>query len=296
MFRSASLSLAALLVSTAAVAAPVTTSSTNFTGFTLGSVDGQGGWGVSNPAFDQAVVDDGANRVWRVSNAVVAGSFGDQPFAPRPGGIPADTVNDPDNSNPAVFAGEPSTGAANTRFFASFDIKTAVPTTQAGARITVSPDNGSGARMGFLAFRDTGSDIIIETSDPNATGGFSASQGIGTFAYGSWNTIGIELVANVGTFNDVVNYFLNGTLIHTASSWEAFYAVNQPTLHPLGVPVQTLLFRLAGTAAPSVQGGGFFIDNVITQVGEAAAVSEPASLALLGAGLLGAAALRRRRR
>ena len=46
------------------------------------------------------------------------------------------------------------------------------------------------------------------------------------------------------------------------SAWEQFYRNFQAALHPLGVPVQTLLFRLSGTPAPVAVGGGFYIDNL----------------------------------
>jgi hypothetical protein len=56
-------------------------------------------------------------------------------------------------------------------------------------------------------------------------------------------------------------------LVHTGTSWEQFYTNFQPLIHPLGVPVQTLLFALLGDAEPAVNGGGYFIDNVSNLVG-----------------------------
>ena len=53
------------------------------------------------------------------------GSFGDMPFAPRPGGIVNDSVNDPVNSNPEFFAGETSTTADHKEFFGEFKFKSA---------------------------------------------------------------------------------------------------------------------------------------------------------------------------
>jgi hypothetical protein len=283
------------LTSSLAIAAPITTVSTDFEGLSVGSVNGQGGWGVSNPAFDQSVVNDGGNKVLRVSNAVTAGTFDDQLFAPRPGGIPLNTVTNPTNGNPNVFAGESSTGAAYNRFFAKFDIKTAVASTQAGLRMTLSADNGYGARQGFMSLRDTGSEISIDTFDPVSSGGFGPLISIGSFGYGDWSHVGIEFVAVDGAINDTINYYLNDVLIHTASSWETYYVVNQSSIHPLGVPVQSLIFRLSGVAAPATSGAGYFIDNVsINLDNTATAVPEPASFALLGLGLM-ALGLRRRR-
>lgn len=136
---------------------------TDFDSFTVGiSVDGQGGWGASG-SWDEEVFDDAGNEVWRVSNASTAGSFGDMPFAPRPGGIVADAVTDPVNSNPGNFAGESSTGANHNGMRSEFDFISATGAPQAGLRITISPDNGQGARQGFVSIDDTGAGFDIVT-------------------------------------------------------------------------------------------------------------------------------------
>jgi hypothetical protein len=241
-------------------------SGTGFAGFTTGtSVDGQGGWG-STGTWDEEVVDDGTgNNVWRVSNATTAGSFGDMPFAPRPGGIPTDTVNDPVNSDPLFFAGEPSTGAAFNRFFGRFSFRSVTGAPQPGLIVTVSIDNGSGGRQSFVALIDTGSGIDIDTFDADRHGNFSGPITIASgLSYTAWHTVEMQAHFVQGPSNDKVKYLVNGKLVHVGPSWEQFYRNFQATLHPKGVPVQTLLFRLSGDAAPSVDGGGFFIDNVFT--------------------------------
>ncbi|MCL6504340.1 MAG: hypothetical protein K6T86_16795 [Pirellulales bacterium] len=264
--------------------------------FTLGSVNNQpvpspAGWGVSNPSFDQAVVAFGGGQVWRVSNAFASSTFGDQPFAPRPGGIPTDTVNNPTNSNPQFFAGESSTGAVSRYFYAQFDVRSATGAPQPGARITVSADNGQGGRQGFLAIRDNGATgLAIDTFDVDSSGNFIGPINIADdLSYTDWHTLAIEILFNDGVNNDVINYYLNGTLVHSNGSWEEFYRNFQLAQHPLGVPVQTLLFRISGSSVPSVQGGGFYIDNV--QVRNHM-IPEPATGLVLGTGLLGLAAWR----
>jgi len=94
-----------LFAVTCVISQAVPLSGTGFAGFMTGtSVDGQSGWS-STGIWDEEVVDDGTgNLVWRVSNAFTSGSFGNMPFAPRPGGIPTDSVNDPVNSEPLFFA------------------------------------------------------------------------------------------------------------------------------------------------------------------------------------------------
>ena len=247
---------------------------TDFEGFTTGvSIDGQDGWGVAGPpTFDESVEDDSGNTVWRVSNAVTSGAFGNQPFAPRPAGIVADTTVDPVNGDPDSFAGESSTGASSNRFFAQFDFASATGAAQPGLSITVSPDNGSGARHGFFDLQDTGSGLEIVTFDLDSSGDFIGPITIADgLSYTDFHTIGIEIIFNDGPNDDVVNYFLDGELIHTGPSWEQFYTNFQDAQHPLGVPVQSLLFRVSGTAEGSVDDDGFFIDNLSYEIGSSAA-------------------------
>ncbi|WP_411727951.1 hypothetical protein [Methyloglobulus sp.] len=247
-------------------AAPL--SGTGFSDFNTGvSVDGQGGWSSDNPAWDEEVVLDATNSnyVWRVSNAVTAGSFGDMPFAPRPGGIPDDTVNDPVNSDPLFFAGESSTMASFRQFLGEFSFRSVTGTAQTGLRITVSIDNGQGARQSFVAVTDTGFGIDVTTFDLDEDGNFLGPITIAQdLSYTDWHTIGMEAFFKDGTDNDRVKYFVDGKLVHQGPSWEQFYTNFQATLHPLGVPVQTLLFRLSGPAVPGVTGDGYYIDNVFT--------------------------------
>lgn len=272
------------LVVGSASAAPVTTSTTTFDTFTNGSVDAQGGWAVSNPAFDQAVTDLGSgNKALRLSNKVTAGSFGDMPFAPRPGGVPS-LPSDPTNSQPSFFAGESSTGANYNRFIGSFDFRSVSTSLDSGARITISPDNGAGGRQGFIALASTAAGVTVETFDVTAAGDFVLQPTLGTVAFASWHNLRYEIDFLDGAFNDVARIYLDNTLVSTIQSWESFYTVGQPALHPLGVPVQTLLFRLSGTAAPNAQ--GFYIDNVTVQL-DRLAVPEPGTLALVALALAG---------
>jgi len=288
---------AGLALAAAAVgAAPVTTITSDFTGFVAGTVNGQGGWGVSNAAFDQEVVNiGGANgNVLRLSNKVTAGSFGDMPFAPRPGGTTMTAAN-PTNSAPQFFAGETSTGAAYNRYIGSFDFRSVVTAAASdiGARITISPDNGQGGRQGFIALENTAAGVSVSTFDINAGGGFVGPATLATVAGGGWNTLRYEIDFFDGAFNDVANIFLNNTLVSTINSWESFYAVNQPAQHPNGVPVQTWLFRLSGTAVPNAQ--GFYIDNVSVQLDNRSnAVPTPATSLLAGLALAAMFVVRRR--
>jgi hypothetical protein len=199
-----------------AVAAPVTTHSTDFEEFSLGSVNGQGGWGVTGP-FDQEVVDLAGNRVLRLSNRYTSGSFIDQTFAPRPGGTGM-TPADPVNSKPGFFAGETSTRATYNRFIGSFDIRSvATGDTDRGARITASPDNGQGARQGFLAFENIETGVAVETVEYDAQGKFTFKP-LTTINFGVWARIRYEIDFIDGPFNDVARIYINDTLVKTLPS------------------------------------------------------------------------------
>lgn len=254
---------------------------TDFEGFSTDTtVDGQDGWTVVGN-FDEKVVDDGSgNIVWRVSNAVTSGAFGNQPFAPCPGGVPSDIDLDGaieanngtgdmeavDNS-PDSFAGETSTEAVFARFFAEFNFTAATASAQPGLSITVSADNWAGARQSFIDIEDNGNGLNIISFDVNRNGRFGGpitiAQGL---SYADWHTFAVEVVFREGDANDIVRYFVDGKLVHTNGSWEQFYQAFQASLHPDGVPVQTLLFRLSGADAPGLNGDGLYVDNVFTAV------------------------------
>ncbi len=271
-------------------AAPVTTHFTDFNAFTTGSVNGQGGWAVTG-SYTQEVVDLGAgNKALRLSNNTTSGSFSDMPFAPRPGGTGMTPAN-PTNSQPQYFAGESSTGASYSRFIGSFDFRSILDAFDSGARITISPDNGLGARQGFIALESKAGGVEVSTFDVDAGGNFVGPMTLGTIGFSQWANLRYEIDFYDGAFNDVAKVYLNNSLVATIKSWESFYAANQPLLHPNGVPVQTFLFRLSGTAAPNAQ--GFYIDNVRVQLDNR--VPEPASLVLVGLALAGLVVAGRRR-
>jgi len=240
---------------------------TDFEGFKTGaSINGQNGWGRTGP-YDEQVVNAGGNTVWRVSNAVTSGSFGDMPFAPRLGGIPTNTVTNPTNDSPGAFAGQSSTGTSLRVFQAKFSFRSATGAPQPGARITVSADNGQGGRQSFIAIADTGAGLEVSTFDVDSGGNFTGPIVIAAgLSYTKWHTTSVEIRFKDGPDNDVVRYFVNGKRVHTNGSWEQFYRNFQFALHPLGVPVQTLLFRLSSTPHPEVMGGGYYIDKLSMSV------------------------------
>ena len=90
-------------------------------------------------------------KTLQLSDAVTSGSFGDQTFSP---GL-------------TQLAGE---FPLKTHFEAGFSIGTALSAVQTGLHMSVSPDNGSGARMSYLRFEDQTNGVHVFFSDVNGGG------------------------------------------------------------------------------------------------------------------------------
>ena len=239
--------------------------------FALGTINGQQGWQKTGP-YDANVVNVAAYPAARrygfgaqalqISDAVTSGSFGDQTFAPA--------ITQP--------AGE-STGVRH--FAASFAIGSASATQQgtgvpgpdgtcpACAHVSVSPDNGQGARMSYLRFEDQPNGIHVFFDDVTDTGPLGTvatfnETDIATLSRRHSHTVTFQIDTRPGPANDVVRVSIDGRLRATGTSWEDYYRYD-PEQSGSGntVPdISTLLFRESGTADPSDLGKGFLIDDV----------------------------------
>ena len=251
------------------VACSLTPSPSNFDSFTLGSVDGQGGWagtsgGAISPLYDQAIVTNTLYPTFgckslRISNAVTSGSFGDWIFSPS-------TVNEAGESD-AINNGY-SGGVRQNHFVAQFDIGSATATYQPGAMLAVSPDRGDGARMSFLRFEDRSDGVHVFFDDySEAIHDFvetdiTAGSPVGPLDRTKAHTVKFDMTFVDGPSNDVVEVYIDGVLAHTGTSWEDYFHDNQPSIAP--PTVDSLLFREGGSvsADPSALHGGFLIDNL----------------------------------
>jgi hypothetical protein len=257
--------------------------------FTLGTINGQQGWSKTGPydaqvaavaAFPDAAGYGFGAQALRISNAVTSGSFGDQTFSPglrRPAG---ETLR-------------------NRRFEARFRIGTTSAAYQPGARITVSPDDGQGSRMSFLAFEDKPDGVHVVFFDVANPGPFPkvsefVPADIATISRGRAHTVRFSLHLRPGPANDTVRIYIDGKLRRaaatcatpahgkgrgkgarpchpnrgrsvTGTTWEDYYRYDPEQIgNGNRVPVVShLLFRVSSTPAPATVGQGLLIDKLV---------------------------------
>lgn len=213
--------------------------------YIIGNINGQQGWMKTGP-YDVAVADVSTfpnasafgfeTQALRLSNAVTSGSFGDQTFSPG-------LLN---------LAGE-STGY--NHFEASFSIGSTQDTQQPGLFMSVSPDNGSGARMSYAGFEDQSDGIHVifyDATDPGPLGTIASFNptDVATIDRTSAHTIKFMIDFVPGPANDVAKLYVDGVLKHTGTTWEDYYRYDpEQTGGGNIVPTTSkLLFREGGTA------------------------------------------------
>ncbi len=120
--------------------------------------------------------------------------------------------------------------------------------------------------MTWLQMQDTPSGLQLNFDDyQHSVGNFVLT----TIATGLDRTVPHTVKMTVqfvdGPENDIVKVYLDGTLIHTGTTWEDYYrdAVAGGIPHP----VDSVMFRVAGAAAPATTGNGFLIDNFTSYSG-----------------------------
>ena len=240
------------------------TTISSFDTFNNGTVNGQQGWSSTGP-FDQAIVsntyghDSFGCKSLRISNAVTSGSFGDQTFSYSV----ANEAGDTDAQN-----GGMSGGTRQNHYEAQFDITPTQGSQQAGLSMSVSPDRGDGARMSYLRFEDQADGIHVFFDDVTGTTPETISfdeYEIATLTRANPHTVKFVMDFYNGGSNDVVKIYIDGVLEHTGTSWENYFRYDtesNPTLVDESRTVDSLLFRVGGTAAPANAGKGFLVDNV----------------------------------
>jgi hypothetical protein len=222
----------------AATQGPITFNSDQ--NYTLGNINGQQSWS-NTGLYDANVVSTSlygfGDQTLQISNAKTSGSFGDQTFAP-------------------LLADGAAAGTNLQHFSATFDIGTTQSTVQTGLSISVSPDNGQGARMSYLRFDDQTGGVHVFFDEAKGTT-FKESD-IATLSHTGAHTIAfsIDLTA---VSNHQVTITIDGKVAAVGSTWASYY---QKTEHNPTPTISTMLFRAGGTAVPTLAGQGYLIDNL----------------------------------
>jgi hypothetical protein len=244
-----------------------TTSSGGFELFTEGNVN-QNGWTKAG-SYDVAIanphefsVTDMGNRALRMSNAYVDGGFGDQTFS-------APLLDEAGEATAAN--GGLSGGARQQVFTATFSLRTTKATEQEGLYASISPDRGDGARMSYLRLEDQANGVHVFFDDYATGTGFSDID-VATLSRDAKHTLGLSMVFVDGVANDVVRVSIDGSVVHTGTSWEDYFRDEQGGLSRT---VDSLLFREgsnnpADDARPNLAGQGFLIDDVVLTSGPTA--------------------------
>jgi len=241
-----------------------------FEGFAIGNPVGQSGWtahdvgGYNAANFDLGIADPSGvwtggelgSRALRISNAVTSGGFGNQLQTPSL----ADEVGETE----AVNNGN-SGGTRQSRFSATLTFASATKTYQPNLLVSLAADNGPGTRMMAFYIRDLPDGLevtagILDESLPGFTYPVLATGLSRTEVH----TLEFTIDFVDGVNNDVFWTSLGGECNTWAQSgsWEQYHrnwAGNSP---PITHTVDSILFRVYGTPAPALAGGGLFFDQV----------------------------------
>ena len=164
--------------------------------------------------------------------------------------------------------------ATTSQFYHAFSFRSATGAPQPGLIVTLSPSaKQATVRMSWLQLKDNGStgiDLLFYDLAPSASsaGQFVAATTIATgLSYTDTHDVSMTIdfvdgVTNNGGLisgNDVVKVYLNGSLIHTGSTWESYYYFSEQIVAgtPRKQAVNAMLYNVSGTAAPATAGNGF---------------------------------------
>lgn len=233
-----------------------------FEDYTVGTVHTQHGWqsegpaGVSGVDYDhevatQALYPSFGSKALRISNAFTSLGFSDQTYSREL----INEAGETDADNVGL-----SGGVRQPYFTADWDFASAVPgSQQPGLAVSISPTHGLAMRMSWVQILDDPAGLTVKFNDVQS-GAFVET----TIATALDRTVPHHLRMTIhfvdGVDNDVVQVFLDGTLIHTGTSWEGYYPIATPPA--VTGTVDSIMFNTRGTAAPATQGNGFYFDNV----------------------------------
>lgn len=123
--------------------------------------------------------------------------------------------------------------------------------------------------MSYMRFEDRSNGVHVFFDDVTDTGpvGTTADfneRTIANLSRTSSHTIRMTIDFNDGPGNDVVQVFVDGTLVATGGTWEDYYRFDpeQAGGGNLVPTVDKVLFRESGDPDPGNAGQGFLIDNI----------------------------------
>jgi hypothetical protein len=237
--------------------------------YKAGDINTQGGW-TKTGGYDAMVAPVPAGltpqlgaQSLRISNAVASGAFGDQTFSPAV----VDGAGEPDSATYGAAGGD-----RMPRLTTSFTFASAAPEAQqTGLSISVSPDNGLGARMSYVRLEDLEGGLAVSFDDYNADGTYNDTLVASGLNRSVPHKVRLVTTFKPGPANDVVEVYVDGTLVRTGTSWESYYRDRGEA-----VPVvDQLLFRVKDPA-PATQGQGLLIDDVVVSSSDPGAGQGPA--------------------
>jgi len=243
-----------------------------FEGFALGNPVGQFGWtahdiGAYNAAgFDIAIADP--SLVWtggelgtkalRVSNGKnTSGGFGNQLQAPS-------LVDEAGEAE--ADSGGLSGGTRQSRFSGSFDFASATKTYQPGLSMSMAPDRGDGARMGYIRIADRldGLEVSIAYAEAIAPYNFNTVVVASGLARDEVHHFEFTLDFVDGPANDVLWTSAGGECSSFANSgsWEEYHRHTDEGAPPHGTKtVDSIMFRINGDPVLANLNGGLFFDH-----------------------------------
>lgn len=233
---------------------------TDFEGGMPGSsVTGFEGWRASECApYDQELVDDGTGNIaLRFSNAVATSCINSM-VSDCPAGNEGITPSTWE-TNPDLFAGEPSLSVTYNRFVHEMRFRSATGAAQMDLWMELSADDGHGRRQSRMVINDVGTGFrIIDLAGRIHFNGL---------AYDEWHTIRIEIAFADGPTNDTVQITVDGVpsaLRPFIGTLETYYRTEEPDAGITAVQCTLLHPGIADRQVPALAGGGLLIDDVAT--------------------------------
>ena len=235
---------------------------TNFDNFTLGTPNGQFGWTKTGP-YDHYVVDNSSypnaptsfgTQSLRISNAMTSGSFGDHTFS-------VSTSNEAGESTSTN--GGMSGGVRQNYYEFSVSFTSATGTYQPGLSVVLSPDRGDGARMSWIQIADLADGLALNFNDYQG-GAFVQTNIASGLSRTTSHILRVTMQFVEGSANDVVKVYLDGSLIHTGTSWEDYF---RDWEDGFSRTVDSVLFRTGGASAPATANNGILFDDFSVNTG-----------------------------